>query len=80
MIEYLLLDLDLDLPLDESIDPAIVLDTLHEIVAAADEGDPLNILLYEYHPLLDAESEYLGVATIQAHLQKRVDARQRLRP
>ena len=80
MIEYLLVDLDIDLPLDESTDPAAILDILQEIVAAADEGDPLNIALFEYHPLLDADAEYVGVETIDAHLRKRIEARQRLRP
>ncbi len=80
MIEYLLVDLDLDLPLDESTDPAVTLEILQEIVAAADEGDPLTIALFEYHPLLDANAEYQGVEKIEAHLRKRIDARQRLRP
>ncbi len=80
MIEYLLVDLDIDLPLEESTDPAEILDILQEIVATADVGDPLNIALFEYHPLLDADTEYLGVATIEAHLHKRIEARQRLRP
>lgn len=79
MIEYLLVDLDLDLPLDESTDPAAMLDILLEVVAAAEEGDPLNIALFEYHPLLDADAEYEGVEVIEAHLRKRIEARKRLR-
>jgi hypothetical protein len=78
MIEYLLVDLDLDMPLDERTDPAEILELLREIVREADPGDQLNLLLIEYHSLINAESEISGVAAIEAHLVKRVEGRRRL--
>jgi hypothetical protein len=77
MIEYLLVDLVLDMPLDEGTDPAATLELLREIVREADEDDPLAIVLVEYHPALQAESMIEGVEAIEAHLAKRVEARRK---
>lgn len=77
MIEYLLVDLDLDIPLIEGTDPERILEFLREIVGEADEDDPLAIVLMEYHPALNADSTIEGVEAIDAHLAKRITAKRK---
>lgn len=80
MVVYALWDLVTETLLDEGEDPGSILETMQELQANLSPDVMPVFGLTEYHPAMQSHSSMTGAEKIEALLQKRLAARQRVRP
>ena len=77
MAVYALWDLQTETLIDESEDPGQILEAIQQCRTAFTPEEMPVLGLTEYHPALQTHHSISGEDVVVAHLQKRLDARQR---